>query len=717
MGPQLLLGDHLEYNMDARRGTLTNAYMRGSDVLVTGGRIEIEEIDVRDRDGVEQAYNFEVRDGSITACEYTIPHYHLTADFLRVVPNVRVWLYSAAYRITKLPIFYLPYLTRSLRKEPFAYVFEPGYDSDKGFILLNRFHFHYQDLIHPWARATVYADYFSRMGPGIGAKWTYLRQPEADSFVHGYYINQRDDFDETDDSRTDSTEGSRGKIYFQHFQRLNSQWTLTGKGRRLSDPDFDEDYRDEEIIRGFQSEELRSDRDAFINLARTSTNSNFRIIHKERLDDFNLLEFQEDERSPEVVYDSKRRPFDGTDIYHHFKFSAGHYKSHQTTDTGNVDRVITTAGTDADIEQEFSRGDFEAELNRPFNVGALTVIPFAGYEGTAYSDATRKTRVWEHRGEDQLDPVQVLVEEYDGLFRHVLSGGMEFVTRRALRFDDPEKNVERRLLFEPSVTFLGQLPSEDLEDLNPDSEHPASPASDLIVRSRDLADDLRPGFPFIDEVDSIRDEFLGLELRLESRYQTRKTGGASRDVVRAAVSTAVDFTETDDGDEEFSPVLAELFVSPFEWLHFSNYLEYEPKGSFIRSARSALRWEPAFPLAVEIAYSRFQFTEDADKQEELAVALDFPVSQRYAFTYEERFDLDDSETRLRRIGVVRDFHDWILTVGVSQRNRESRQKSFGTYFTLTLKTPRALEGALPFERAVSVDDEEGALPPRRASGT
>jgi hypothetical protein len=256
-----------------------------------------------------------------------------------------------------------------------------------------------------------------------------------------------------------------------------------------------------------------------------------------------------------------------------------------------------------------------------------------------------------------------------------------------------------------------------LEDLHPDSEKPDVPMSDLIVRSRDLADDLVPGFPFIDEVDSIRDEFLGLELRLESRYQTRKTGGASRDVVRAAVSTAVDFTESDDDEEEFSPVLAELFVSPFEWLHFNNYLEYEPDGSYVRSARSALRWESAFPLAVEVAYSRFQFTSDADKQEELSVTLDFPVSQRYAFTYEERFDLDDSESRLRRIGVVRDFHDWLLTVGVSQRNRESRQKSFGTYFTLTLKTPKSIQGALPFESAVSVDDEGGAQPPRRTSGT
>jgi hypothetical protein len=709
VGPNQMLGDHLEYSIEAGRGMLTGANMRGGDVQVTGGKIEIREIEVKDRYGVDTAYSFEVRDGSVTACEYTIPHYHVTADFLRVVPKVRVWLYSAVYRVTGVPIFYFPYLTRSLRKQPFAYVIEPGYDSDKGFVVLNRFHFHYNDVIAPWARATVYADGFSKQGLGIGAKWTYMRQPEADSYLHGYWIDQQDDFDEDVDARV-KTEGSRGKVAFQHFQRFGNNWTLTGKGKRLSDPDFDEDYREEELKRGFSRDDLESDRDAFVNLAQRKTNSNFRMIYKERLDDFNLLEFPEDERQ-EVVYDSKRRPFDNTDLFHQYNFSAGHYKSHQTTSSANVDRVVTVAGQDVDIEQEFWRADFGTELNYPFKVSELSIIPFLGYEGTAYSEATRKTRVWEHHQEEQLVPPEVLVESYDGLFRQVVSGGVEFITRQSLRFDDPAEGIERRLLLEPSVRFVGLLPSEEFEDLHPDDVQPqnANPGSP-IIRSEMLSKADRPGFPSIDEIDGIRDEFLGFELRLESRLQTRRRGGAPRDLLRGAVSTAVDFTETDEGEEEFSTVFAELFFSPVEWLSYSGFLEYEPQGSYVRSVRNALRWNPRWPFSVEVAYSEYKFDEDADGEEELAVLLDMVLSERYTVTFEQRYDLDDSISRSRRIGVVRDFHDWLLTIGFRESERESRDKSVGAYFSLTLKTPRALEGVLP-DNTIQANDEEGVASP------
>ena len=447
LGPQLMTGDHLEFNLDSRRGILTNADMRTGEIQVTGGKIEIREIDVREKTGVSQAYSYEVHDGTVTACGYAEPHYHLAADFFRVVPDIRVWLYGAVYQVLRVPIFYFPYLTRSLRKEPFAYVFQPGVDSDKGFVLLNRFYFHYDKVLHPLARGTVFVDGYTKQGVGVGARWNYLQRPEADSYIHGYYINQQDDFNESDLARTD-TEGSRGKIAFQHFQRFGPEWTLTAKGRRLSDPDFDEDYRTEEIIRGFDEDELTSDRDAFINLARRTPNSNWRAIYKRRIEDFNMLDMPEDERAPEIIYDSKRRPFSGTQIYHRWRFSAGNYASNQTTDVENVQRIdptkINPPGTyDADIHQEFQRADLYGELNRPFDFEELSVIPFLSLEGAAYSDATRVTHIWTHRGEDVNER---LIEDYDGLLRSIVSGGVEFVTRRALKFDDPSQGLERRLL-------------------------------------------------------------------------------------------------------------------------------------------------------------------------------------------------------------------------------------------------------------------------------
>jgi hypothetical protein len=698
LGPQLLRGDHLEYNIDSRRGILTNATMHSSEVRVTGGKIEISEIDIRDTPGVSQAFSYEIRDGSVTACEYAIPHYDLESDFFRVVPDIRVWLYGAVYRVIGVPIFYFPYLTRSLRKEPFAYVFEPGLDSNKGFTLLNRFYFHYDKLYGPLARGVAYADLYSKQGVGLGARWTYLQKPEADSYLHGYWIDQQHNFRESPYARVD-TKGSRGKIAFQHFQRFGPDWTLTAKGRKLSDPDFDQDYRSEEIIRGFSEDELSSDRDAFLNLARRQTNSNFRVIYKNRLEDFNLLEQQEDEKTPEVVYDSKRRPFDGTDIYHHFRFSAGNYYSNQTTSVDNVPRISpkTTDANgvkdDANIEQEFSRADLYGEVNRPYNLEELSIIPFLSLETAAYSNAIRHTKVWSHRGEDLTNNAR-LVEEYNGLFRAIVSGGVEFVTRRALKFDDPSKGLERRLILEPSLRIVGKLPSSDFEQMHPDHETPGAGLTN-ITRSRDpnLAYIDRPGFPLIDEVDSIRDPFLGPEIRLESRYQTRKPGGKTRDWAIASVSTAVDFTETKQGENQVSTVFAELFVLPFEWLTYNLFWEYEPQGSFTRSFRNSVTWKPNELMAFGVAYSQFQNDANALKAEEQVVfTLDVELSERYKVGFQEYYDIDDSLSRLQKITLSRDFHDWIFNIGFRESERLSRQRSVGTFFSLTLKTPKAPGG-------------------------
>ncbi|MCB9784928.1 MAG: hypothetical protein H6751_18305 [Candidatus Omnitrophica bacterium] len=714
LGPQVMYGDHLEYDTEMGRGMLTNADLRSDEISVSGGKIDIREIVVQDDDDLQERWNFEVVDGSVTTSGFTIPLYHVDAEFLRLVPKIRAWLYSASYHVTNIPYLYVPfpYLTRSLRKEPFAYVFEPGYSDEKGFILLNRFHFHYQDEIHPLARGTAYVDGYTHQGVGVGGKWNYLREPEADSYLYGYYIDQQNDFDEKPDARV-NTEGSRGKIAFQHFQRFgkDKEWTVTAKGRRLSDPDFDEDYDDEERTRGFTENDLETDRDAFVNVARRGRNSNMRAIYKERLEDFNINEYPEDERQ-EVVYDSKLRPFQGTEIYHRYDFSAGHYKSHQTTSIDNIDRIqppSVSENLDADIEQEFDRADFSYELNRPFPLDTFTLVPFAGYEGTAYSDAYRKTRVWTHSGENERE---ALVEEYDSRFRHVGKAGIEFNTKRIFNLNDPGAEINRRLLVKPTITLLGILPNEDFENVHPDDSKWRRYAAGTrqIQFSEELPHADRPGFPDIDQIDSIRDEFGGFELRLESRYQTRKAGGPVRDVIRGTLSTAVDFTETHSWEQEWSTVIGELYVSPYDWISYNSYVEYEPDGSYLQSFRNALTWSPADPLSFEVAYSRFQFTQDSPEQEELALLVDLDLSIRYSINYEERYDLDDNLTRLRKIGLTRDFHDWILNVGVTQRQRESREKSFGTYFTMTFVFPRSVSDQLPVD-SVSGDDEEGIYPP------
>jgi len=710
LGSQLLHGEHLEYSFTTRRGMLTSADMQSRDIHVVGGKIEIREVNITDRTGTDRAYSYEIHEGTITACEHTVPHYHFESELFRVIPDVRVWLYSAVYRVTGIPAFYFPYLTRSLRKEPFAYVFEPGYDSNKGFTVLNRWHFHYQDILHPMARATLYTDVFSRQGAGVGGKWTYLRQPEADSYLHGYYIDQRNDFNEDINARV-NTKGSRGKVAFQHFQRLGKEWTVTAKGRRLSDPDFDEDYADEEIKREFTNEELESDRDAFVNVRRAKNNSNFRVIYKERLEDFNLLDVPEDERQ-EVVYDSKRRPFTGTNIYHRYKLSAGHYKSHQTTDVGNINRINSTNLTgrnDADIEQELSRADIQTELSRPFPFETFTLIPFVGYEGTAYSDANRKTRVWTHKGENLISS---RFEEYNGLFRHVASGGVEFSTRRAFHFDDPSKAIERRLLVEPNIKLVAHLPNEEFEDLHPDRDRP--PVDTIINQSNSplLNRRDRPGFPEIDEIDALRDEFAGFELRLETRLQTRQAGRTPRDILVGAVSTAVDFTETQKHEQQFQTLFGEIFYYPTDWLEFTGFIEYEPEGSFVRSLRNSATWSPNDRLSLSVAYSQFKFDADAKKaEEELAMLLDYRLSDRYTVSYEERYDLDDNLSRRRQIGVIRDFHDWILNVGFRQSQRESRKQSIGTYFTLTFKAPKGLQDKLPTDTPIQGDAQEGLAVP------
>ena len=178
-----------------------------------------------------------LRDANITCCDFEKPHYTLYVGKADLIPGDRIWATNAVVKYGKVPVFYLPFVYRSLNADRLFTTYVDFDQSDNtGFGFLT---------------STVYAkndfavkgnlDYYTRSGIGYGAEISYEDPQRFRGSLQAYTIydkvkeEQRWGIDggywwEVADTSDSLNKGS-GAIYFSQFETRN-----------VSDADFYDDF-------------------------------------------------------------------------------------------------------------------------------------------------------------------------------------------------------------------------------------------------------------------------------------------------------------------------------------------------------------------------------------------------------------------------------------------------------------------------------------------
>jgi len=160
---QRITGSRAEWNYRTKTGFFldstgfTNQTQDGTRIYFTADRVERVTLDTLIATNVQ-----------VTACDEDIPKWSFHAKKVKIKTNDRVRLYSPDLRVKKIPIFYLPYASVSIKPRDRASGFlTPTFSGSgtKGFRLSNAY---YQTLGRS-ADVTFRNDIYTKRGYGIGA--------------------------------------------------------------------------------------------------------------------------------------------------------------------------------------------------------------------------------------------------------------------------------------------------------------------------------------------------------------------------------------------------------------------------------------------------------------------------------------------------------------------------------------------------------------------
>lgn len=212
-----------------------------------------------------------LRNAAVTTCNFKVPHYSIRAGEVILFTQDRIFFRGAVLRVWNVPVFYMPFFSRSLREASPWYV-QMGVNSRTGFRLRVGYEYHsfvqeptFKDEdkyeIRSDSHTRVFADMLSSRGLGAGSAGEYFL--EFGKHVGEFQVYGIEDLDHQvsdnklaagpDDKNGDTNEAERYQLFWKHRSRLTENLSFTGNVDWFSDPDLFYDildlFADKESIR------------------------------------------------------------------------------------------------------------------------------------------------------------------------------------------------------------------------------------------------------------------------------------------------------------------------------------------------------------------------------------------------------------------------------------------------------------------------------------
>ncbi|MCX6995818.1 MAG: hypothetical protein NTV49_01720 [Kiritimatiellaeota bacterium] len=313
---------------------------------------------------------FLMKNVTVTTCDGDEPQFYLQAKQAKIVNGITLKAYGVVPHLGGLPIFYMPYWTRSLEPEAMSFDLLPGYSSRMGAFVLGAASY----KVATDVRGTTHLDYRAKRGVGFGQDFRWKDRAPEQSYrgeARVYYLHDRQPFYDADEEayRQGTTDQQRYRLRLQDARSLSDRDGLYVEGNFLSDPYVVEDFFDNEFRNSLQPENR-------VSLMHRGDNYSAGLLLNGRLNDF----YENIDRLPEASLDVYRMRLGETPFY---------YESHNTASflrhvyPKNTD---TNAPATPDASYDAFRLDTGHTVYYPTrHFDFLNVTPRAGYRGTFYS--------------------------------------------------------------------------------------------------------------------------------------------------------------------------------------------------------------------------------------------------------------------------------------------------------------------------------------------
>ncbi len=200
-----LLGNSLDYDLARQTGIMTRALGYQAPWIFNGKKWQ-KHIDYVTGDDIE-----------FTSCDLVEPHYRVKSSRIHLYPDHHFWSWSNLAFVDKIPLFYSPFIYKSLAERNVVIRFQPGHDSTHGdfvkTITTMRF--------SPFVYDRFYYDHYTAQGNGYGNELNYNVPGRLEGSLFGYYIDPHGI-----PEIPAAPQNAQYNIRAYHWQRLSSALTL-----------------------------------------------------------------------------------------------------------------------------------------------------------------------------------------------------------------------------------------------------------------------------------------------------------------------------------------------------------------------------------------------------------------------------------------------------------------------------------------------------------
>ncbi|MDR1122869.1 MAG: hypothetical protein LBL02_02460 [Endomicrobium sp.] len=216
----IIHSESIAYNYDDDTGKIEEVFVSSSNLLY----IRLKSVERLGKD------IFNLKQATFSNCDLDEPHFCFKSNRGKLVLNKRITIYNAVFYIGKIPVFYLPFVTKSLKGgwgfgSDLRLATEPGYTETCGFSVKTTV----SCALSKNSIIRVKHDYFEKKGKGYGGYFSYITSSgilNIDAYTIKNFFDKKE----------------RQIFRSNYFQKLNNTWALRSNAEFMSDNNFDNFY-------------------------------------------------------------------------------------------------------------------------------------------------------------------------------------------------------------------------------------------------------------------------------------------------------------------------------------------------------------------------------------------------------------------------------------------------------------------------------------------
>ena len=222
----MMMGDTLDYDLLAESGTVTNALGVHSPWTFSGAAWQ------------KQQDHLAGRDVSFTSCDLPDPHYRIRSSRIHLLPDRHFWAWNNLAYTDTLPMFYSPFVYKSLAPRRIVTKFQPGHDEANGNFVKTLTTLRFTDHVYD----RVYYDHYTKQGNGFGNEFNYASSGQWRGSLFGYFINPRGN-----PELAGAPDVAQYNVRSYHWQRLAPSLTLQSNVNLRKNVSFNNQYFPQDI--------------------------------------------------------------------------------------------------------------------------------------------------------------------------------------------------------------------------------------------------------------------------------------------------------------------------------------------------------------------------------------------------------------------------------------------------------------------------------------